>query len=134
VKIFDDKVVTYLIFFLGTHWFRKYNFWKNSLGPFWGRRGRRGQTTSKLKTTKILNENSLKIDEIQNLASATSKMASWPRGPRKGLCEFFQKIHFLNQGKALRKMSYSSAFWSNFENYQISTLSWWPRVRRVKIW
>ena len=51
---FDDKVVTYLIFFLGTHWFRKCNFWKNSLGPFWGRQGRRGQTTSKLKTTKIL--------------------------------------------------------------------------------
>ena len=32
-----------------------------------------------------------------------------PRGSRKGLSEFFQKIHFLNQGKALRKMSYSLA-------------------------
>ena len=86
---FLDKAVTYTIFFIGTHWFRKCNFWKNSLGPFWGRRGRQGQTTLKLKTTKILNENSLKIDEIQNLASGTSKMASWPRGPRKGLSDFF---------------------------------------------
>ena len=49
-------------------------------------------------------------------------MASWPRGSRKGLSEFFQKIHFLNQGKALRKMSYSSVFSSNFENYHILTL------------
>ena len=119
---FDQEAVTYLIFFVGTHWFQKCNFWKNSLSPFWGRRGRWGQTTSKLKITKILNENPLKIDEIQNLASATSKMASWPQGPRKGLSEFFQKIHFLNQGKALRKMSYSSALSSNFENYQFSTL------------
>ena len=110
----DQKAVTHLIFFVGTHWFQKYNFWKNSLSPFWGRRGRWGQTTSKLKIMKILNENPLKIDEIQNLASATSKMASWPRGSQKGLSEFFQKIHFLNQGKALRKMSYSLASWSNF--------------------
>ena len=28
------------------------------------------------KTTKIINENLLKLDEIQNLASATSKMTS----------------------------------------------------------
>ena len=49
----------------------------------------------------------------------------WPRRPqgsRKGLSGFFQKIHFLNQGKALRKISYISAFWSNFENCQILTL------------
>ena len=90
----DDKVVTYLIFFVWTHWFQKCNFWKNSLGPFWGRRGRWGQTTSKLKTVKILNENSSKIDEIQILASATSKMTSWPQRPQKGLNDFFQKLHF----------------------------------------
>ena len=66
---FDHKAVTYLIFFVGTHWFQKCNFWKNSLSPFWGRWG---QTTSKIKLTKILNENPLKIDEIQNLASPTS--------------------------------------------------------------
>ena len=133
-EIFDDKVVTYLIFFVGTRWFQKCNFWKNSLGPFWGRRGRRGQTTSKFKTTKILNQNSSKIDDFQNLASATSKMASWPRWPRKGLSQFFQKIHFLTQGNALRKMSYSSAFLSHFENYQFLTL--WPRGRQesVKNW
>ena len=101
----DDKVVTYLIFFVWTHWFQKCNFWKNSLSPFWGRRGRWGQMTSKLKIMKILNENSLKIDEIQNLASTTSKMASWPWGPQKGLSEFFQKIHFLNQGKAIARLS-----------------------------
>ena len=64
---FDHKAVTYLIFFVGTHWFQKCNFWKNSLSPFWGRRGRWGQTTSKLKITKILNENPSKIDEILNL-------------------------------------------------------------------
>ena len=45
-------------------------------------------------------------------------MTSWPQWPRNGLSIFFQKIHFLNQGKALRKKSYGSAFWSNFENYQ----------------
>ena len=73
--------------------FQKCNFW-NSLDPFWGRQGCWGQTTPKLKTMKILNENTLKIDWIQNLASMTSKMASWPRGPQKGLSEFFQKIHF----------------------------------------
>ena len=61
---------------------------------FRGRWGRRGQTTSKSKTTKILNENLLKLDEIQNLASATSKMTSWPQRPRKWLSGFFQKIHF----------------------------------------
>ena len=61
---------------------------------FWGHWGCRGQTTSKSKTTKILNENLLKLDEIQNLASATSKMTSWPQRPRKGLSGFFQKLHF----------------------------------------
>jgi hypothetical protein len=57
-----------------------------------------------------------------------------PRGSRKGLSEFFQKIHSLNQGKALRKMSYSSAFSSNFGNYQFLTL--WPRGHQesVKNW
>ena len=61
---------------------------------FRGRWGCRGQTTSKSKTTKILNENFFKLDEIQNLASATLKMTSWPQQPRKGLSGFFQKIHF----------------------------------------
>ena len=61
---------------------------------FRGRWGRRGQTTSKSKTTKILNENLLKLDEIQNLASATSKMTSWPQWPRKRLSGFFQKLYF----------------------------------------
>jgi hypothetical protein len=74
---------------------------------FRGHWGRRGQTASKSKTTKILNEKLLKLDEIQNLASATSKMTSWPC---KRLSDFFQKLHFQNQCIKLKKMSYSSAF------------------------
>ena len=42
---FEDKAVTYIIFFVGTHWFWKCIFWKISLGPFWGRQGCQGQTT-----------------------------------------------------------------------------------------
>ena len=107
--LWTDLVIMFscLSFFLGTHWFQKCNFWKNSLGPFWGRRG---QTTSKSKKTKILNENLLKLDEVQKLASATSKMTSWPQWPRNRPSDFFQKLHFQNQGIKLRKMSYSSAF------------------------
>ena len=52
------RYTVYPIFFVRTHWFQKCNFWKNSLGPFWGRRGRRGQTTLKPKMRKFLNENS----------------------------------------------------------------------------
>ena len=87
----------------------KCNFWKNSLSPFWGPQGRWGQTTSKPKTTKILNENSLEIDEIQNLASATSKIASWPQ---KGLSEFYITLHFWNQCVPTKKMRYVTAFLS----------------------
>ena len=83
------------------------HFWNVRKGRFRGHGGRRGQTTSKSKTTKTLNQNLLKLDEIQNLASATSKMTSWPQRPRKWLSEFFQKLHFLNQCIKLRKMSYS---------------------------
>ena len=36
---FDQEDVTHLIFFLGTHWFQKRNFWKNSLSAFWGHWG-----------------------------------------------------------------------------------------------
>ena len=83
------------------------HFWNVRKGRFRGHGGRRGQTASKSKTTKILNQNLQKLDEIQNLASATSKMTSWPQWPRKWLNEFFQKIHFLNQCIKLRNMSYS---------------------------
>jgi hypothetical protein len=62
--------------------------YKNVLAShFWGHWGRRGQTASKSKTMKILNDNLLKLDEIQNLASATSKMTSLPQRPRKRLRE-----------------------------------------------
>ena len=70
------------------------HFWNVRKGRFRGHGGRRGQTTSKSKTTKILNQNLLKLDEIQNLASATSKMTSWPQWPRKRLSGFFQRLHF----------------------------------------
>ena len=60
------------------------------------------------KRWKFSNENLWKLDEIQNLASATSKMTSWPQWPRKRLGKFFQKLHFQNQWIKLRKMSYSS--------------------------
>ena len=71
------------------------HFQNISTSRFRGRWGHLSQTTSKSKTTKILNENLLKRDdEIQNLASATSKMTSWPQRPRKWLSGFFQKIHF----------------------------------------
>ena len=83
------------------------HFWNVRKGRFRGHGGRRSQTASKSKTTKILNQNLQKLDEIQNLASATSKMTSWPQWPRKWLNEFFEKIHFLNQCIKLRKMSYS---------------------------
>ena len=99
----DDKVVTYLIFFVWTHWFQKCNFWKHSLGPFWGRRGRWGQTTSKLKTVKILNKNSSKIDEIQILASATSKMASATSRISGGAHWIFPKNTFFKSGQSTEK-------------------------------
>ena len=50
------------------------HFQNVSVCRFRGRWGRWGQTTSKSKTTKILNENLLKLDEIQYLASLTTKM------------------------------------------------------------
>ena len=86
------------------------HFQNISVCHFLGRWGCPGQTTSKSKMTKILNENLLKLDEIQNLASAASKMTSWPQRPRKGLSELFQKCNFWNQWIKLRKMSYSLAF------------------------
>ena len=100
---FDDEVVTYLIFFVWTHWFQKCNFWKNSLAPFWGHRGRWGQMTSKLKTVKILNENSSKIDEIQILASATSKMASATSRISEGAQWIFPKNTFFKSGQSTEK-------------------------------
>ena len=78
--------MTYLIFFIGT---QNVIFEKIPWAP-----SEVAEVTLKPKTTKILNENSLKIDEIQNLASATLKMASSPRGPQKGHSEIFQKYIF----------------------------------------
>ena len=85
------------------------HFQNVSVCRFRGRWGRRGQTTFKSKTTKILNENLLKLDKIQNSASATSKMSSQPPQPRRWFTGFKKKIHFKNQCIKLRKMSYSLA-------------------------
>ena len=104
------------------------HFWNIRKGRFWGHWGHRDQTTSKSKTMKILNKILLKLDEIQNLASGTSKMTSWRQRPRKWLSEFFQELHFLNQCIELRKMSYSSAFNSDCYKYQFLTLC--PRDRQ----
>ena len=49
------------------------------------------------------------------MKSKTWPLAFWPQGSQKGLSEFFQKIYLLNQGKALRKMSYTSDFWRNLK-------------------
>ena len=100
---FDLKAVTHLIYFVGMLWFQKWNFWKNPLSPFWGRRGRWGQMTSKLKTVKILNENSSKIDEIQILASATSKMASATSRISEGAQWIFPKNTFFKSGQSTEK-------------------------------
>ena len=87
---FDQKAVTYLIFFVGTHWFQKCKFWKKN------------PEVAEVKQPRNPNKNSkwklIKIDEIQNLASATLKMATSPQGTWKGLSEFLQKIHFLKLG------------------------------------
>lgn len=49
---------------------------KIPLAPSDVAQGCQDQTTSELKMTKILNENLIKVHEIQNLASGTSKMTS----------------------------------------------------------
>ena len=65
------------------HWFQKCNFWKHSLGPFRGRRGRRGQTTSKSKTMKIDVANSYSESERK-----TCSVVHW-----KGKAYPFQTFH-----------------------------------------
>ena len=93
------------------------HFQNVSVCRFRGRWGCRGQTTSKSKTTKILNENLLKLDEIQILASAISKMTSWPQRPRKGLGGFFQKIHFKISRSSWEKWAIA---WLSGQTFKIS--------------
>ena len=50
---------------------------------------------------KFSNENLWKLDEIQNLASATSKMTSWPQQPRKRLSEFLKSVHQAEENELL---------------------------------
>ena len=71
------------------------HFWNVRKGPFRGHGGRRGQTASKSKTTKILNQNLLKLDENQNLASVTSKMTSTTSTTSEVAEWIFSKITFL---------------------------------------
>ena len=58
VKISSRKLWHTSSFSLERTDIKKCDFWKNSLGPFWRCRGQWGQTTSKPKMTKILNEHS----------------------------------------------------------------------------
>ena len=89
---FDQEAVTYLIFFVGTHWFQKCNFWKNSLSPFWGRRGHWGQKTSKLKMkTQIWPPRPRKLFFI-----ALGFEVVWPQG-------IFSKIIFLKSVRSNKK-------------------------------
>ena len=53
--------------------------------------------------TKILNENLQTLDVIQNLASLTSKMTSWPQRPQKRLSIFFKKYVFKISGSSWEK-------------------------------
>ena len=87
---FDKKAETCHISFLGMHRFQKHNLWKNSLSPFWGHWGRRGQTTSKPKMTKIhLVFTSFIVLVFQGrLTSATSVTS-------KGAQGIFSKVTFL---------------------------------------
>ena len=43
-------------------------------------------------------------------------------------------LEYVNQDKALRKMSYSSASWSNFKNYQILPLRPRGHQESAEIW
>ena len=70
------------------------HFWNVRKGRFRGHGGRRGQTASKSKTTKILNQNLLKLEEIQNLASVTSKMTSTTSKTSEVAEWIFSKITF----------------------------------------
>ena len=60
-----------------------------------------------------------KLDEIKNLASATSKMTSWPQWPQKGLREFFQKLHFWTQRMMRHVLVYSSKFSLNLSTEEV---------------
>ena len=85
------------------------HFWNVRKGRFWGHGGRRGQTTSKSKMTKILNENLLKLDEIQNLTSAT---LIWPLDLKdlgRGSVNFFKNYIFKISASSWKKINYSSA-------------------------
>ena len=88
----------------------------DALGPFWGPRGRWGQTTSKPKMRKILNQNLSKLDEIQNLASATSKMTSWSQRPWNGPSEFFKSYIFKIRGSSWEKWAIARLSSQTFTN------------------
>ena len=93
------------------------HFWNVRKGRFRGHGGRRGQTTSKSKTTKILNENLLKLDEIQNLASATLKITSWPQQPRSWVLRLFDlgDLSVLRMGSGI--LFQKLRFWNQCKDY-----------------
>ena len=72
--------------------------------------------------TKLLNENTWKLDENHHFASTTSKMTSWPYDFGNGWVSFFQRLHLQNQWIKPRSMKYVSTLLSTFSNYTILLL------------
>jgi hypothetical protein len=75
---FDYKAETHPIFFVGMHWFQKYNFWKNDLSPLLLRLPRannnRGSNFIKSKN---------KRQSISVTVKNWMKNKMWPQWPRK---------------------------------------------------
>ena len=100
------------------------------------------------KQQKISNENLWKLDEIQNLASATSKMTSWPQWPRKGLSDFFKNyilksVHQAEENELLLCFLFSflqipvfnSVWCTDFENVIFENIHRAPsEVAEAKFW
>ena len=112
------------------HWFKKCNFWKNSLSHL---RGRWGQEVifevaeAKFWISSSFNKFWFRIFVVLGFEVVWPQR---PRRPQKGLSEFFQKLHFWNQCIKLRKMSYSSALWSKF-SLNLSTEEVWNVISLV---
>ena len=114
------------------HWFKKCNFWKNSLSHF---RGRWGQEVifevaeAKFWISSSFNKFWFRIFVVLGFKVVWPQR---PRRPQKGLREFFQKLHFWNQGIPTKKMRYVTASWSKF-SLNISTEEVWHIMRAQKI-
>ena len=63
-----------------------------------------------------------KLDEIQNLASATSKMISWPQQLRKGLSDFFKNYIFKIRASSWEKWAIARISSQNFTSFYLCIL------------